>query len=384
MAGQGPLAGGQGRAGTYPAVGAPPGPRRSAAGRFFGVVLRPRTWLNLLYLSLSFPLGLFYFVFLVVMLAVGLCLVIIWVGIFILALTAGAWWAFASFERTLADGLLGTHLQPAPRPWQATTGTWPRIKAHFGALATWKDLAFLFLKFPLGVASFCVVVTLGAVSLALLAAPFYYSHVQSTGAGGAVTRGIDFAAWHVDRLWQALLLVPLGALLGFVSLHACNGLAAVWRAIARGLLEKAGEPRRPSAAEPGQPPQPHLPYQSQPPYPAQPPYPPPTQYPGWPYPAQPTSPSQPAYPPQPGQPPQHTYPPPVYPSVYPPPPWGQWPSLYGSPAAAPASPPVTGGEQPPGSAGAGEPAPAEPDTTAGERPAEPERDHVPPPEEDRP
>ncbi len=136
--------------------------------RFFGVVVRPRTWLNLLYLALAFPLGLFYFVFLVVFLSVGISLVIIWVGIFILALTAACWWAFAAFERSLADGLLGTQLVPSPQPWRRAEGTWPRIKAHFSSSATWKDLAFLFVKFPLGLLSFVVVVTLAATSLALL------------------------------------------------------------------------------------------------------------------------------------------------------------------------------------------------------------------------
>ncbi len=52
----GPVTGGEA---PLPAVAAP---RRSPAGVFFGVVLRPRSWLNLLYLALSFPLGLFYFV----------------------------------------------------------------------------------------------------------------------------------------------------------------------------------------------------------------------------------------------------------------------------------------------------------------------------------
>ncbi|MGD0998741.1 MAG: sensor domain-containing protein, partial [Thermoleophilia bacterium] len=86
----------------------PAGPHRSPPGRFFGIVVRPQSWLNLLYLGLAFPLGLFYFVFLTVCLSVGISLVIIWVGIFILGLTAACWWAFAAFERSLADGLLGT------------------------------------------------------------------------------------------------------------------------------------------------------------------------------------------------------------------------------------------------------------------------------------
>ena len=101
------------RPGGGPAPGGAPAfsPRPaggSAFGRFFGVVVRPQSWLNLLYLALSFPLGLFYFVFLTVCLSVGISLVIIWVGIFILGLTAACWWAFAAFERSLADAFLGT------------------------------------------------------------------------------------------------------------------------------------------------------------------------------------------------------------------------------------------------------------------------------------
>ena len=43
----------------------------SPLGRFFGVATRPRTWLNLLFHVLAFPLGLFYFIFLIVGLRAG-------------------------------------------------------------------------------------------------------------------------------------------------------------------------------------------------------------------------------------------------------------------------------------------------------------------------
>jgi len=214
--------------------------------RFFGVIARSATWLNLVYLLLAFPLGLFYFVFLVTALSVGLSLVIIWVGIFILGVTAACWWAFAAFERSLADGLLGTHLTPAPRPWLEADGVWPRIKTHFASAATWKDLVFLFVKFPLGLVSFVVVVTLSAVAGAFLAAPAYY-RFATTDTGRTVHHGIFLGIWTVDRLWEALLLVPVGALLVFVALHAFNGLGAMWRGVARGLLPRADDAARAAA-----------------------------------------------------------------------------------------------------------------------------------------
>ena len=78
----------------------------SAVSGFFRVVKRPQTWLNVLFQWLAFPLGLFYFIFLVVGLSLGLGLLVVWVGIPILLVVAGAWWLFGSFERLQARYLL--------------------------------------------------------------------------------------------------------------------------------------------------------------------------------------------------------------------------------------------------------------------------------------
>ena len=403
---------------------------RSPLSWFFGVVVRPRSWLNLLYLALAFPLGLFYFVFLTVFLSVGISLAIIWVGIFILGVTAACWWAFAAFERSLADGLLGTDLTPAPEPWRHADGTWPRIKAHFGSSATWKDLAFLFVKFPLGLLSFCVVVVLGATSLALATAPFYYRFAYSTDAHGVSHHGLDFGIWHVDRLGPALLLVPVGLLLGVVSLHVFNGLAAMWRAVARGLLPadtrprpvtpvasqtyQAAPPLAPPLASPpdvpgqapssaaGSQPQPGTPwpqwpaypgypgYPGYPPYPS-PPYPTQSPYPQQPYPQQPYPqqpyPQQP-YGPQAGQPSEAQAGAPTPSAQWPGAPWPQWPPLFGPPqvaggppAAAPVAPsvpepPAEPPAQPPasGPAGPGEAMPHEDQTAPQEDQTAPQED----------
>lgn len=246
-------------------------PTRSWPTRFFGVVTRPHTWLNLVYLALAFPLGLFYFVFLVTGLSVGIGTVIIWVGVFVLGLTAAGWWAFAAFERYLADALLGTKLAPAPQPWRRVTGAWARIKTHFGTAATWKDLAFLVLKFPLGIMTFTIVVTVLATTVGLIGAPFYYRYAESTGAHGAIHHGIYFGTWTVDTLWEALLLTAVGLLFAFVALHVCNGLGAMWRGIARGLLVRDdGTMSVPRAAAP-EPPLPGMPSPPSPPAWPQPP-----------------------------------------------------------------------------------------------------------------
>ena len=97
-------------------------------GRFFGVVTRPRTWLSLLFHILAFPLGLFYFVFLVTGLSVGLGLVVIWVGIPILLVVAGAWWLFGAFERIQARVLLGADRPERRAPGRPSTASGARSR----------------------------------------------------------------------------------------------------------------------------------------------------------------------------------------------------------------------------------------------------------------
>jgi hypothetical protein len=406
-------------AGGGPVAAPPSRSGRSPLAGFFGVAMRSQTWRNLLYIALEFPLGLFYFVFLTTCLAVGISLLIIWVGIFVLGLTAACWWAFAAFERALADSLLGTDLRPSPQPWRRAQGAWPRIKAHFGSSATWKDLAFLFIKFPLGLFSFVVSITLAATSLALIAAPTYYRSSQSTDTLGVVHHGLNFGAWTVGQLWQALLLVPLGLLLAIVSFHVCNGLAALSRTVARGLLPRDTTPRpepspwlAPSQSDRPAPPEPAWPVPPEPARPAAPTAPvttpaaptpgasmspagtpvAPQPY-GWVYYPPPPDAAQ-AYPPPTTPPPvAPIYPPPAAPA-YPPPttppqaspagtptsgaawpdaPWTQWPPLFGAPQTVPSSPAAPPGSAVPPNPGA-PPSPAPPEPTAGEQPPAHEED----------
>ena len=73
---------------------------------FFGVVAEPRSYLNIVYLLLAFPLGTFYFVFLVTGLSLGFGLIITLVGIPILLLVLSGSWVLCRFERQVAITLL--------------------------------------------------------------------------------------------------------------------------------------------------------------------------------------------------------------------------------------------------------------------------------------
>jgi hypothetical protein len=200
----------------------------STVRQFFAVVKRPQTWLNVLFHWLAFPLGLFYFIFMIVGLSLGVGLLVVWVGIPILLVMTGAWWLVGSFERLQARHLLGADVGPAPRSWETVDGVWAKLKAHFGNGATWLDLAYLFAKLPFGIVSFTLSVTaVGVVTwLAAFPAAWFWgfrlitwdssSSVGSTGGQG-----------YTPTWWQAALAVPATVLAFFVALHVLNGWAWV-------------------------------------------------------------------------------------------------------------------------------------------------------------
>lgn len=201
--------------------------------RFFLAPFRLRTYTNLLYLLLAFPLGLAYFIFLIVGLSLGFGLTLIWIGIPVLALVFAGSWAFTAFERQAAVLLLGAEIPPMapmPPPGGATRTVWQRTGDFFGNPVTWKGMGFLLLKLPLGTVSFVAIVGLLSVSAAFLLAPL----VGLSDALGLID--IDGVVFQVDSIAGAWTCALLGLVLTFLSLNLLNALALVWRGTATLLL----------------------------------------------------------------------------------------------------------------------------------------------------
>lgn len=208
----------------------------NAFARFFGVIARKQTYLNMLHVLLSFPLGLFYFVFLVTGLAVGIGTIIIWIGLLILAMVMAAWFLFILFERQLAAGLLQVKMNPLETPRTRMAGTtWRKVVAYLKNPVTWKGLLYLFLKFPLGVGFFSVGTSFLAITISFLVAPigyrFFYPEVWFTME----------KIWRVDTLGEAMILFVVGALLLFVTLHLINGMAWISAQLAKALLDNPSD-----------------------------------------------------------------------------------------------------------------------------------------------
>lgn len=209
--------------------------------RLYIVFAKPQTYLNLLYLFLAFPLGIAYFVFLVTGISLGFGLLVIWIGAVILAGVLALCWPLTLFERQLAISLL--HVDMPPRCDTTPSGgtLFEQAKAHLSNPATWKGIAFLFLKFPIGIASFVITVTLVSLSLGLLLAPLGYPWVQ-----------INIGNLRLSSMSAAMVAFCLGLVVAPFSLHFLN-LMAGWLGQFAKIMLCNPVPAQPQAPLPVQP-----------------------------------------------------------------------------------------------------------------------------------
>ncbi|HWM90010.1 MAG TPA: sensor domain-containing protein [Thermoanaerobaculia bacterium] len=230
---------------TYPTED--PEKNVNLAVRFFTAPVEVRTYTNLFYLLLSFPLGIFYFTFLFTGLALGFGLAIVWIGLPILALVFAASWGMAALERRLAIHLLGAEVPPmAPPATGQTRSFWTAVQEFLSNPVTWKGMGYLFLKFPLGIVSFVLTLVLLSVPAGFLLAPVVYFFDD-------VFVHIPF--WVVDTFGETLILAGLGMIGLLVSVNILNGLALVWRELAEVMLgsRRFEVPAEPPAVPPSMP-----------------------------------------------------------------------------------------------------------------------------------
>lgn len=215
---------------------------RAAVRWFFGVPLRVQTYASFLYLALTFPLGVVYFVVIVVGLAVGGPLVVLFVGVVVLLGLVYLVRELAAFERALADALSPVDVPPG----DGTPPSDPKgnLRHALTDMRTWTGFVYVASKFGLGLATFVALVSMSAFSLVFTLVPLNYRNVDVGifPPGGqisysptivfelqtwevALTVPLQFSTWYVDSLPDALAVSAFGLFLAFASLHVVNLLA---------------------------------------------------------------------------------------------------------------------------------------------------------------
>ena len=200
----------------------------SFAQTVFGPLFVRRIYLGLVYAIAGLPLGTFYFCFIVTGLSLGLGLLVTLIGVPVLVLTLAGCRGLAQLERTLSVSLLGASM-PREQCERGQGVLWRRLVGQLRSDATWRELAYLLIRFPSGIASFVVAVTVVGAAGNALVEPFLVAFgVPGNQIGG----------WHVHTVWQALLFVPLGIVLLVVAPAIFTGQARLERALASFFLAR--------------------------------------------------------------------------------------------------------------------------------------------------
>jgi two-component system phosphate regulon sensor histidine kinase PhoR len=211
---------------------------------------RQQTYTCISYLLLSFPLGLFYFIFLVVGLTLGISTLVVWLGVPILLFVQWLWWRAAIMERNLAVNWLGVDIPPMELHIDKTKPLWDRLRTHFSNSVTWKSLLYLFLKFPLGIVTFSItlnvlvmIIAVMAVtfSLGLVASPFVFLVAAITGASRKVRTVIVGPSMKLTprrplTVGRLLLISLTAGGIAFTPFYLTNGMAWFCGQLARTML----------------------------------------------------------------------------------------------------------------------------------------------------
>ena len=167
--------------------------KRSLFYQIFGIYFEPKTYLNVTYLFLQFPLGIIYFTYLVVAALVVAVLVITWVGIPLGILFLFSIFALSWFHGRVSEAFLGIRMPRRRRKlitrettWQkmdsilndlknlrlfTSTATWQKMKSILNDLRLYTSALYLVLMLPLGIIYFVGLVALFSAAVTLIASP---------------------------------------------------------------------------------------------------------------------------------------------------------------------------------------------------------------------
>src|SRR5829696_5691505 len=131
----------------------------SASRSLLRPLITTRGWTAVTHHLLGLPLGVAYFMWFVTGIATGLGLAITIIGVPLLTAVLASVRPLLAFERELSNALLGTAiprsgLAPAPHG----EGWLGRLKAYWIDGPTWRGVAYLLARFPVGLFAFLMAV----------------------------------------------------------------------------------------------------------------------------------------------------------------------------------------------------------------------------------
>jgi hypothetical protein len=150
---------------------------------------------------------------------------VIVVGFFILWFGLMAADVLSELDRTVINTMLGAGIPPRAQAPPVSGSLHEHMLATAKRPGTIRRVIYLFLRFPLGVAGFILVMVLIPLSVVFLTAPLTYSFIP-----------IQIGVSTVETFDQAIYICCFGAVFTLVSVHLINSWTAVCRRFAKTML----------------------------------------------------------------------------------------------------------------------------------------------------
>jgi hypothetical protein len=186
-----------------------------------------RTYGSLVYSLLGLPIGIFGFTVLVTGVSMGLGLLVTLVGIPVLVATLLFVRAMANLERRLAWSLLDASMpRRAPTIAPSTGVFWRRLRDLASGRQIRREIGFILLRLPLGIAGFTVAVTLVGLMFGGVAMPIL------------VLVGLEsqIGTWIIDTIPESLIYLPISFFFLLVGPRILLGWGQVSGRIATAFL----------------------------------------------------------------------------------------------------------------------------------------------------
>jgi hypothetical protein len=201
---------------------------------------------NIVFLLLAFPFGLLYFLVVVIGFALGIGMLILWIGLPILFVTVVLIRGMAVIERHLVSSLLRVPLAPRTRrPNDAPRTFWRRFGSMIRDPYTWTSAIYMLL----GIISFTLALALPILSAAVTLLPLAYlinlfinlillkSGVSVGDSGIIIPYFIEVhGTFDLVMFARSFIGVPVGLALWFATRFLLNGLARLSAELAVAML----------------------------------------------------------------------------------------------------------------------------------------------------
>ncbi len=173
---------------------------------FLTALAQPRTWRELFYALIGFPIAVASFVWVVTSLSVSGSLLITLIGIPLLAVAIASARILGGGYRAIGRALLDVKVEtPIVR---RRPGIWGWLTEVNG----WRAIAFLLLEFPVAIVDFTVAVTVWSCALGGLTYPVWRHTVPTQTYHGVVHRGGQLAPGYFLDTTPRILLTCLAGL----------------------------------------------------------------------------------------------------------------------------------------------------------------------------